>query len=624
MFWYTGGRSPWQIAGMAMTATENPDSVQLDNEQAGAVSSAGEPPPVPEAQTDSATAPPAGDAGEAPPVSEVPDDSAATPATTANAPAKVPAELVDKLAKLSHKQSQELINLRLSLERLGMQGTASDQWRALQELLEKNHEYQQQLQQRMRTQLTTLGEALEAGRSREVLSLWDRVQGNIKQCTGQLKRTMQKEAGACKGPVLEMRKWRIYAATEKKKQLIAEMSNLPDAGLSAPDLGRRIQKMHEQWKALGRSDQNERLWREFKKLSDQVYAPCKEYYRERKKRMAANLKIRIELCEKLEQRLTELEGQPLHIVKLNHLISECNTAWKEHAPVEQSKIKPLQKRYYAVLKKLTNLRKETMKENGVRKRSCLERAKALAALEDHGKAAGEARKLQSEWKHIGPADFREEKRFREEFRVACDAVFKQLNEHRARERERQRERPLSPQLQAHAELLKKLAPRAEFLERQEQSQFAAEEEKQYTESLRGLNSESWEQLPPAGDETRDGELSQRLEALLAAGSRDKLNALSCDCEKQHRRVCVQLEISAGVNSPREDQSLRMELQLQQLASGFGKRAPDAGDLAQSLREAELALLCVGPMTPDARKELRQRLGRLSQRINSRPPRSRTG
>ena len=531
----------------------------------------------------------------------------------------VPVELTEKLGRVSYKQSRELIDLRRSFERLGKRGTSSDEWRALQELLEKNQQYQQQLRERLRAQLAALNEALENGRSKEALSLWDRIQGGIQQCTGKLRVAMQKEAGVCKGPLLEMRKWRNYAATEKKKELIAEMGKLPEAGLAPSDLSRRIQTMHEQWKALGRSEQNEKLWREFKKLSDKTYAPCKEYFRERKRRMAGNLEIRTELCEKLEARLTEIEGKPVHIVKLNQFVAECNASWKEHAPVEQSKIKPLQKRYYAALKKLTNLRKEAMAENTARKRACVERVKELAALEDCSAAAAEARKLQTEWKRIGPADFRDEKRFREEFGAACDAIFKASNEQQAKMRERAR----PPAERDHDELLERLAPRGEYLDQLETELFGAADAAAFGERRQAFNIEDWEQLP-AADENRAESLEARLRRLRETETLDELASRAADCEQRQRRDCVQLEIHAGVNSPQEDHALRMETQLQQLASGFGKRGPDSQQLAASLREAELALICAGPLTPDARKALWRRLRKLRQRISSRPPRTRTG
>ena len=94
-----------------------------------------------------------------------------------------------------------------------------------------------------------------------------------------------------------------------------------------------------------------------------------------------------------------------------------------------------------------------MKENGERKQSCVDRVKALAELDNHNTTAEEVRKLQSQWKQIGPTEFRDEKRCRGEFQTACDAVFKVLNEHRAKNRERSR----PPEQRIHAELLENLA-----------------------------------------------------------------------------------------------------------------------------------------------------------------------
>ncbi len=530
-----------------------------------------------------------------------------------------PPGLIAKLAKISHKQSQELVNLRRGFEKAGGPDPDNEHWRALRQLLEKNHQFQQQLRERLREQLGKLAEALEAGQSREALALWDRIQGNIQQCTGKLRTVMQKEANASKGQVLELRKWRSYAATQKKRELIVEMKALPEAGLAPRDLGRQIQLMHDQWKALGRSEQNEKLWREFKKLSDQAHAPCKAYFRERKQLMAQNLKVRGELCERLERKLAEPGDQPIHILKLNQLISECNASWKRHAPVEQSKIKPLQKRYYAALKQLTSLRKDAVAKNAQRKRSLLEQARQLAEQDDKSAAANEAKRLQSEWKKTGPADFREEKRLRESFQEACDGIFRQQRD----EREKRRELARPPAERRHDEKLAGLGPRTGFLEKVEASLFSAGNAERFSELHQAIETAQWKQLPTT-DESCDKALADRLQALLAVGSLTELGSQAEACERRQRQTLVRFEIDAGLNSPREDQSLRMELQLQQLASGFGKRGPDNKQLAASLRDAEIALACSGPLSPQARKSLDQRLQKLRQRLSSRPPRSQTG
>ena len=98
--------------------------------------------------------------------------------------------------------------------------------------------------------------------------------------------------------------------------------------------------------------------------------------------MARNLEVRTELCAKLEQQLSRIEGQPVHILKLNQLIRECDASWKQHAPVEPTKIKPLRQRYHSLLKQLTSLRKRAMAENTQRKQHCLAQLTELAQQED--------------------------------------------------------------------------------------------------------------------------------------------------------------------------------------------------------------------------------------------------
>ena len=58
--------------------------------------------------------------------------------------------------------------------------------------------------------------------------------------------------------------------------------------------------MHQEWKALGHSNQNEQLWKEFKKVSDEAYEPCKEHFKQRKQLMNDNLLKRREICDTLE------------------------------------------------------------------------------------------------------------------------------------------------------------------------------------------------------------------------------------------------------------------------------------------------------------------------------------
>ncbi|MFT5937489.1 MAG: exonuclease SbcC, partial [Pseudohongiellaceae bacterium] len=295
-------------------------------------------------------------------------------------------------------------------------------------LLEQNKVHQEQLNSNTELLLDGLKKHLEDGQSHEALPAWDKIQGNISNTSGKTRADLQEKANAYKAKIDELRDWKIFAATEKKKQMLTQMQHLVDSKMHASDRSKHIATMHKEWKLLGRSNQNEELWKEFKVLSDKAYEPCKEYFKQRKQLMAENLKQRRSLCDQLEKDLVELDTATVNISAVNKLVKSAEESWKKYAPIEQSKIKSLQKRYYDLLNQLRKLRRTEMRDNGKAKQQCIDEAVALELLDDNRKAMNEAKALQQRWKKIGPTSFKEDRKYWDEFRAACDKLFEQRNQ----------------------------------------------------------------------------------------------------------------------------------------------------------------------------------------------------
>ncbi|MEX2468980.1 MAG: DUF349 domain-containing protein, partial [Pseudohongiellaceae bacterium] len=395
-----------------------------------------EPPTTPDAEAVPA------DAGNEPP---------ATPETASSGGAGAVAETLEQLAaeldKASHKNSTTLNNLRRQLRTLARQsdpdsdvGRRSAQIKeTLDGLLARNLDYQKQLQQRTTELLATLKTALEAGQSEQALPTWDRIQGNISNTSGKARRALQNEANKYKAEVLKLRDWKIFASTEKKKELLGRMQALPAAALPPPQLSKRIREMHKEWQALGRSHDNESLWKQFKTLSDAAYEPCKTYFRERKQLMAQNLVRRRELCEALDAELAQLDSDNIDVAALGRLLKESDATWKQNAPVEQAKIKPLQKRYFGIVNRLRKLRKAAIRHNAAAKQALVDRATQLCALDDNRQAMAEARELQKAWQALGPTTFKDDKTLWTGFRAACDQIFGKQREQTEQMKTRLRE-----------------------------------------------------------------------------------------------------------------------------------------------------------------------------------------
>ena len=301
---------------------------------------------------------------------------------------------------------------------------------ALSAKFEENGGHQLQLETATRELTATLEQALADGQSHEALPAWDKIQGNLSNTSGEIRARIKALIAPFKTKIDELRDWKIFAATEKKKELIQHMQQLIESKMNAGDKAKRISKFHAEWKNLGRSNQNEELWAQFKQFSDKAYEPCKEYFKQRKQQMAENHKARKALIESLEQEIERFKETDIDVATLNKLLSSADADWKRYAPVEQSRIKTLQKRYYDLVNKIRKQRKDLSRGNLDKKKDLIQRAEQLVELEDKQQAMNTAKQLQQEWKTAGPTSFKEDKKLWEQFRAACDKIFSKRSEER--------------------------------------------------------------------------------------------------------------------------------------------------------------------------------------------------
>ena len=301
---------------------------------------------------------------------------------------------------------------------------------ALSTKFEENGGHQLQLETATRELTATLERAFADGQSHEALPAWDKIQGNLSNTSGEIRARIKALIAPFKTKIDELRDWKIFAATEKKKELIQHMHQLIESKMNAGDKAKRISKFHAEWKILGRSNQNEELWAQFKQFSNKAYEPCKEYFKQRKQQMAENYKARKALIESLEQEIERFKETDIDVATLNKLLSSTDADWKRYAPVEQSRIKTLQKRYYDLVIKIRKQRKNLSRVNLDKKKDLIQRAEQLLELEEKQQAMNTAKQLQQEWKTAGPTSFKEDKRLWEQFRAVCDKIFSKRSEER--------------------------------------------------------------------------------------------------------------------------------------------------------------------------------------------------
>lgn len=349
-----------------LDAASEPET-KLETESAASAES------VIEKAAEVAEAKPAKQAAEAE-TPESPDNAPVDPTVNAD-PVDFAAEITAlsaELEALSFKNTTRLVTVENRVNRLRklipaeeteLLANHANLAAALSAKFEENGGHQLQLETATRELTATLEQALADGQSHEALPAWDKIQGNLSSTSGEIRARIKALIAPFKTKIDELRDWKIFAATEKKKELIQHMQQLIESKMNAGDKAKRISKFHAEWKNLGRSNQNEELWAQFKQFSDKAYEPCKEYFKQRKQQMAENYKARKALIESLEQEIERFKETDIDVATLNKLLSSADADWKRYAPVEQSRIKTLQKRYYDLVNKIRKQRKDLSRGN---------------------------------------------------------------------------------------------------------------------------------------------------------------------------------------------------------------------------------------------------------------------
>jgi hypothetical protein len=147
----------------------------------------------------------------------------------------------------------------------------------------------------------------------------------------------------------------------------------------------------------------------------------------------ANVTVQEELCEKAEALLAEEDAE-----KAASGLRELDARWKQAKEAPKEKAEALWKRFKAVrdqVKERTDAffakQAEELADNLKKKEALCERAEALAESTDWTQTAEELRKLQAEWKSIGPVPRAVSQRLWERFRRPCDRFFTRWQEHRS-------------------------------------------------------------------------------------------------------------------------------------------------------------------------------------------------
>jgi hypothetical protein len=229
--------------------------------------------------------------------------------------------------------------------------------------------------------------------------------------------------------VLELRDtddWQRWANVSVQEQLSQKMEAL--RALDDPEaIAREVRVLQEQWRKAADVPraQADALWRRFKAAHDEVWARCEAHFAAEAQARAENLAKKIALCEK-----AEALSESTRWIETADEIKRLQTDWKTIGPVPRGREKAIWDRFRAACDRFFTRRhedlaerKKSWAENLAKKEALCVRAETLAESTDWEPAAAEIKRLQTEWKTIGPVKKTRSEAIWQRFRTACDRFF---------------------------------------------------------------------------------------------------------------------------------------------------------------------------------------------------------
>jgi Domain of Unknown Function (DUF349) len=416
----------------------------------------------------------------------------------------------------------------------------------------------------------------------------------------------------------ELDEWKRFANAAVQEEMIAQVEALGKTyDLEKPEdmekAARALHEIQERWKQAADAPraQAQTLWHRYRQAADPIQAKAREFFAARAVERETNLKQKLALCGRAEALADSTDW-----IKTAEEMKKLQAEWQASGPVPRPDTRVVWKRFRDACDRFFTRRnedlaqrKEVWSTNQAKKEALCARAEELAGSRDWDKAASELRRLQAEWKNVGPVRRTKSEALWQRFRTAADRFFeryKRRDEIEIESRQADRE-ALAQELEAlfPAEGADAVAP-ADLLEK-----------------VRSLRTR-WNQSTTAVSRGADP-LSARffagMERLLTTfPDAFKRTELDVDASRQRmEKLVARLESFVSENDPKIESSQDLAARLREaLASNtIGGRAGDESKwrtMADEVREAQSSFSRLVPVPGEAGQQLADRFHKACNRF----------
>lgn len=457
----------------------------------------------------------------------------------------------------------------------------------------------------------------------------------------------------------ELNDWQGFATRPKRVELCEQMETLAsEPAIPPPEKAKAIKELQQAWRALGPAGARDaqRLWGRFKAAGDTAYAPCAAYFARQRDVRMQNVAEREHICEYLEAFERDNDWDNPNWRAVATIINKAGVEWQKYADIPRSHHKKLQKRFDRIEGCLQAHLKDEQNRNHEKKSSLIEQARACNETEDLpvAKAIDTIKRLQQQWRSIGVTDRRRDQKLWKAFRTQCDRAFARRDEDKALQKAKvQQNNELVRELcrgfnqslangEVDVDALKQFQgafERAQTDIKDHQSwkdykhlakQARIAIEKRAKASHRDMLSEikrkaalcarlehgqiDQTQADAAWDSDVEltPSLSQRIESRKSAIGDTDPGAVAANQDAANR-LCVQLEMLAGIESPPEAARIRTQCQVDRLKRELSQGQKETRSTAERAEGLIVDFYCLGKLPADI-GDLTDRLERAEEKL----------
>ncbi|MBU1370630.1 MAG: DUF349 domain-containing protein [Bacteroidetes bacterium] len=199
-----------------------------------------------------------------------------------------------------------------------------------------------------------------------------------------------------------------------------------------------LQKYHDDWKEIGPVPQEKKdeIWDRFKTATDKINQLRREYYSKIQEEQMVYYEAKLALCERAEEISTDNLNTVSAWQKKSNEVNDLFKLWKSigQAPKKLNdevwnRFKASMDNYFNAKKEFFSVIKDQQLDNYNRKLDLCVEAESMKDSTDWRKTTEQLKRLQQEWKKVGPVPRRHSDKIWKRFRSACDDFFNRKSAH---------------------------------------------------------------------------------------------------------------------------------------------------------------------------------------------------